>query len=187
MTRDLKENASRITKSGLNITELLERAKKICGNGSGGILKWARRTEDIAWYLNLVTSGQTAKGNYSHVPVKIMQRCLKMYMDQGFVNGNVELTERLASVYHDGVGGRKHHLDYIMDILDPDCKTTGYHSGLAEHTIIGKMFAKDSPEIAVNVEKLIEDFDILFDRYDETAIREVMIRWRRNLVNGCDR
>ena len=60
-------------------------------------------------------------------------------------------------------------------------------SGLAEHMIIGKMFAKDRADVKVDVEKLIEDFDILFDRSDENAIREVLNRWKQNLTNGCEK
>ena len=32
-----------------------------------------------------------------------------------------------------------------------------------------------------------EDFDILFDRSDENAIREVLNRWKQNLTNGCEK
>lgn len=53
--------------------------------------------------------------------------------------------------------------------------------------IIGKMFAKDRADVKVDVEKLIEDFDILFDRSDENAIREVLNRWKQNLTNGCEK
>ena len=86
-----------------------------------------------------------------------------MYKKQGYVNGSVELTEKLASFYNMGPNGRKKHM------------------------IIGKMFAKDRADVKVDVEKLIEDFDILFDRSDENAIREVLNRWKQNLTNGCEK
>ena len=186
MARDLKSITSKITKSGLNITEILERTKRIYGNVRDRYFD-GDRTEDIVWFLNFITSGEPTKGNYGHVPVKIMHRCLRMYKKQGYVNGSVEVTERLASLYNMGPNGRKKHLDYILDILDPDCTTTAYHCGLAEWTIIGKMFAKDRADVKVDVEKLIEDFDILFNRSDEEAIREVLSRWKKNLTNGCEK
>lgn len=186
MARDLKSTTSKINKSGLNITEILERTKRIYGNVRDRYFD-GDRTEDIVWFLNFITSGEPTKGNYGHVPVKIMHRCLRMYKKQGYVNGSVELTEKLASFYNMGPNGRKKHLDYILNILDPDCTTTAYHCGLAEHMIIGKMFAKDRADVKVDVEKLIEDFDILFDRSDENAIREVLNRWKQNLTNGCEK
>ena len=76
MARDLKSTTSKITKSGLNITEILERTKRIYGNVRDRYFD-GDRTEDIVWFLNFITSGEPTKGNYGHVPVKIMHRCLR--------------------------------------------------------------------------------------------------------------
>lgn len=109
MARDLKSITIKITKSGLNITEILERTKRIYGNVRDRYFD-GDRTEDIVWFLNFITSGEPTKGNYGHVPVKIMHRCLRMYKKQGYVNGSVELTEKLASFYNMGPNGRKNIL-----------------------------------------------------------------------------
>ena len=82
MARDLKSITIKITKSGLNITEILERTKRIYGNVRDRYFD-GDRTEDIVWFLNFITSGEPTKGNYGHVPVKIMHRCLRMYKKQG--------------------------------------------------------------------------------------------------------
>ena len=56
MARDLKSITSKITKSGLNITEILERTKRIYGNVRDRYFD-GDRTEDIVWFLNFITSG----------------------------------------------------------------------------------------------------------------------------------
>ena len=54
MARDLKSITSKITKSGLNITEILERTKRIYGNVRDRYFD-GDRTEDIVWFLNFIT------------------------------------------------------------------------------------------------------------------------------------
>lgn len=62
MARDLKSITIKITKSGLNITEILERTKRIYGNVRDRYFD-GDRTEDIVWFLNFITSGEPTKGN----------------------------------------------------------------------------------------------------------------------------
>lgn len=89
MARDLKSITIKITKSGLNITEILERTKRIYGNVRDRYFD-GDRTEDIVWFLNFITSGEPTKGNYGHVPVKIIpstsqiDRLLQNYVNHMF-------------------------------------------------------------------------------------------------------
>ena len=95
-------------------------------------------------------------------------------VNDGSTDGSGELCKKLSS------------LDKRIKIVNKKNQGLGLARNTGLEYVTGEFVTFiDSDDYAD--EKLIEDFDILFNRSDEEAIREVLSRWKKNLTNGCEK